>query len=194
MRLRSRRAATTKPEVEMRSSARRTSSKTINNTSNKSERLQVAIASSEQRRNLRRRQRLARMEAARLRRESKQRENAWMNSQTQKDDTQEESNWVGIDMSAFLSMVAGDREDCHKAEGSWDTADFDTCEVAVIVFLIFLSSCFTSNSHLVSLHHGAVWEGLADLFGMDPQQAGSSTKANKSRFSLRGNKRKNSRD
>ena len=133
MRLRSRRAATTKPEVEMRSSARRTSSKTINNTSNKSERLQVAIASSEQRRNLRRRQRLARMEAARLRRESKQRENAWMNSQTQKDDTQEESNWVGIDMSAFLSMVAGDREDCHKAEGLWDTADFDTCEVAVIV-------------------------------------------------------------
>ena len=133
MRLRSRRAATTKtkPEVEMRSSARRTSSKTTNNTSNKSERLQVAIASSEKRRSLRRRQRLARMEAARLRRESKQRENAYMNSQTQKDDTQEESNWMGIDMSAFLSMVAGDREDCHKAEGLWDPADFDTCEVAV---------------------------------------------------------------
>ena len=109
--------------------SRRAASKTTTNTSNESERLQVAIVSSEQRRNLRGRQRLARMEAARLRRESKQREVALIDSQTKKDDTKE-STWVGIDTSAFLSMVAGKREDRHN-DGLWDDTDFDTCEVAV---------------------------------------------------------------
>ena len=110
--------------------SRRAASKTTTNTSNESERLQVAIVSSEQRRNLRSRQRMARTEAARLPRKSKQREVVSNDSQTKKDDTKE-STWVGIDTSAFLSMVAGNREDRHDDEGLWDDADFDTCEVAV---------------------------------------------------------------
>lgn len=115
----------------MRLRSRRASSKMTTNTSKKSERLQVAIVSSEQRRNLRSRQRLARTEAARLPRKSKQREVVSNDSQTKKDDTKEESTWVDIDTSAFLSMVAGNREDRNDDERLWDNADFETCEVAV---------------------------------------------------------------